>query len=112
MRTSFSNPASITALVDRKKNDVFHVFTVLTDVDMIEPTACRRTWKEQLPGWIGLQLLQLLLQLGLQLHQFIILLHTHTQARGKTQGHFVLVLLLENIFSTIRNEKMNVNSVM
>lgn len=31
--------------------------------------------KDGLPGWIRLQLLQLLLQLHLHLHQFIILLH-------------------------------------
>lgn len=32
----------------------------------------QRDW---LPGWIGLQLLQLLLQLDLHLHQLIVLLH-------------------------------------
>lgn len=30
---------------------------------------------DELPGWVGLQLLQLLLQFDLHLHQLIILLH-------------------------------------
>lgn len=43
--------------------------------------------RDKIPGWVGLQLLELLLQLGLQLHQLIILLHRDKKVGRRCRLH-------------------------
>ncbi len=56
--------------------------------------------KDWLPGWIGLQLLQLLLQLDLHLHQLIILLH---RDEADSKEMCIHVLISSIYFSTAVN---------